>query len=117
MTSSIDARLPDALFNYKNRADRDLQDLLTTLIYLAGDIDRYVQAKDADDGVALQLEEGNIRTRLRELHAQCGHAPTVHKRVRCRFCRALVPKETAHRHQKAWVGDACCWDERLRSTE
>ena len=38
-------------------------------------------------------------------------------RVRCKFCNELVPKKTAHRHQGKWVGDECCWDERLRSTE
>lgn len=39
------------------------------------------------------------------------------QRVRCKFCKNLVPKKTAHRHQGKWVGDACCWDERLRTTE
>jgi hypothetical protein len=38
-------------------------------------------------------------------------------RVRCTFCGKMVPKRTAHRHQGKWVGDDCCWDERLRSTE
>lgn len=38
-------------------------------------------------------------------------------RVRCKFCGRLVPGRTAHLHQGGWVGDECCWDERLRSTE
>ncbi len=36
--------------------------------------------------------------------------------VACKFCRNDVPAITAHQHQGAWVGDACCWDERLRAT-
>jgi hypothetical protein len=40
------------------------------------------------------------------------HAP----RVLCFFCRARVPLCTAHIYQGGWVGDACCWDERLVST-
>lgn len=37
--------------------------------------------------------------------------------VVCKFCRILVPRATAHRHQGKWVGDKCCWDERLRISE
>jgi hypothetical protein len=38
------------------------------------------------------------------------------RRVRCCLCGHLCSRETAHRHHGTWVG-ACCWDERLRSTE
>lgn len=34
----------------------------------------------------------------------------------CKFCRAAVLLTTAHRHDTGWVGDTCCWDERLRHT-
>lgn len=37
--------------------------------------------------------------------------------VECRFCHEQVPAKTAHLHQGTWVGDECCWDSRLRSTE
>ena len=37
--------------------------------------------------------------------------------VICKFCHAIVPEATAHLHQGEWVGDECCWDERLRTTE
>jgi hypothetical protein len=36
--------------------------------------------------------------------------------VLCRFCQRECPASTAHRHQSGWVGDECCWDERLRAT-
>ncbi|MCP9209557.1 hypothetical protein [Streptomyces cucumeris] len=38
-------------------------------------------------------------------------------RVECKFCRNSVPAQTAHRHDGNWVGDECCWDDRLRMTE
>jgi hypothetical protein len=38
-------------------------------------------------------------------------------RVPCRFCDDAVPLVTAHLLQGSWVGDACCWDERLRASE
>ena len=37
--------------------------------------------------------------------------------VVCEFCHELVPAKTAHLHQGKWVGDECCWDERLRASE
>ena len=37
--------------------------------------------------------------------------------VTCLFCDKEVPMKTAHRYQERWVGDECCWDERLRVTE
>jgi len=37
--------------------------------------------------------------------------------VTCKFCRKRVPAATAHLHWGEWVGDECCWDERLKSTE
>lgn len=35
----------------------------------------------------------------------------------CKFCFQPVLADTAHRHDGGWVGDCCCWDERLRATE
>lgn len=43
--------------------------------------------------------------------------PRKGAKVRCKFCGKPSPKATAHRHDGEWVGDECCWDERLRSTE
>lgn len=37
--------------------------------------------------------------------------------VACRFCEKEVPLSTAHYYQHAYVGDECCWDEKLRSSE
>ena len=37
--------------------------------------------------------------------------------VECCMCGRQVPEETAHLHQDKWIGDNCCWDERLRSSE
>jgi len=37
--------------------------------------------------------------------------------VNCSLCGNWTPADTAHLHRGKWVGDECCWDERLRSTE
>lgn len=38
------------------------------------------------------------------------------RRVRCKICKNLVDRKSAHRHQGKYIGE-CCWDERLKSTE
>jgi formylmethanofuran dehydrogenase subunit E len=38
-------------------------------------------------------------------------------KVVCSLCGEEVPEATAHIHQGKWIGDECCWDERLRSSE
>lgn len=35
----------------------------------------------------------------------------------CSLCNRAVPVLTAHNHQGRFIGDECCWDERLRSSE
>jgi hypothetical protein len=42
---------------------------------------------------------------------------TEEKVETCKFCGHHCRASTAHRHDGGWVGDECCWDERLRSTE
>lgn len=37
--------------------------------------------------------------------------------TRCSMCGEFGGAENAHLHQKEFIGDKCCWDERLRSTE
>lgn len=37
--------------------------------------------------------------------------------VTCKLCGEEAPVKTAHRHSGGWIGDECCWDERLRRTE
>lgn len=39
------------------------------------------------------------------------------EKVACKFCSHMVPTRTAHLHQGGYVGDGCCWDERLRMSE
>ena len=36
--------------------------------------------------------------------------------VDCKFCGLPVPAKTAHISDGEYVGDDCCWDERLRTT-
>ena len=38
-------------------------------------------------------------------------------RVKCSLCGEPCNIGTAHIHQDDWIGDECCWDERLRASE
>ena len=37
--------------------------------------------------------------------------------VICKICHQLSNAQTAHLHQGEYIGDECCWDERLRASE
>lgn len=39
------------------------------------------------------------------------------KTIVCKFCGQKANANTAHAHDGGWVGDECCWDNRLRNTE
>lgn len=56
-----------------------------------------------------------IRTEsvARQIRALCPEVESVN----CKFCHKSVPIKTAHLHDGGYVGDDCCWDERLRSSE
>jgi len=37
--------------------------------------------------------------------------------ITCKLCGDDCDPDTAHLHEGRWIGDDCCWDERLKSTE
>lgn len=37
--------------------------------------------------------------------------------VTCSICGKRALKRTAHLHQNEWIGDECCWDDRLHASE
>ena len=37
--------------------------------------------------------------------------------IDCAVCGKRTSMLTAHLHQGVWIGDDCCWDERLRASE
>lgn len=76
---------------------------------LRGDVDGMVAAwRDASD------YPPGLRQHIQRTLIQLGLAV-----VTCVFCRQPAPRITAHWHSEAdgWVGDECCWDERLRATQ
>ena len=48
-----------------------------------------------------------------DLHRRCQRAD----RVTCAICHRACSARTAHLHSGQWIGDECCWAERLRSRE
>jgi hypothetical protein len=53
-----------------------------------------------------------FKVKCDDCHAQWREPGTV----QCKFCGEDCRADHAHYHLGGWVG-ACCWDERLRSTE
>lgn len=47
----------------------------------------------------------------------CGRDAIIVDTIACSLCGEPCNKETAHLHQDQYIGDECCWDERLRSSE
>lgn len=37
--------------------------------------------------------------------------------MRCSLCGRVINPDKAHLHQEDFIGDECCWDERLRASE
>lgn len=37
--------------------------------------------------------------------------------ITCALCGNSAVSKTAHLHQEQYIGDECCWDERLKSSE
>ena len=55
------------------------------------------------------------------MRCSCGddleEIPDEIETVTCSICGEDVPAGTAHLHQGKWIGDDCCWDERLKASE
>lgn len=74
--------------------------------------------------VCIEWPSGGDVSRLREIiqaNAEPVRAetndPEETPTVCCKFCHKQTSETTAHLHDGGWVGDDCCWDERLRSSE
>ena len=50
---------------------------------------------------------------VRDLHQRSRRADSV----TCAICHRACCAKTAHLHSGQWIGDECCWDERLRASE
>lgn len=67
----VDCSLNDALIRLKFRTQRPQEDLLSILINLAGDVDRFLQRTTINDQEGVDRELGNIRSRLNDLKEAC----------------------------------------------
>jgi hypothetical protein len=68
---------------------------------------------------AASLDEAYTKARTRSVLDTIDEQETEIEeadQVECKFCGQMVPASTANWHAGSWVGDECCWDERLRST-
>lgn len=63
----VHSPLNDGLIRLKFRYERNGDDLLQTLIFLAGDVDRYLQRIERGNQDGIRYERENMRGRIREL--------------------------------------------------
>lgn len=68
------------------------------------------------DGVVFRLCPGCAQLLMHELKRHV-KSPTEAEDVTCSLCGRPCKAAAAHLHQGEWVGDECCWDERLRASE
>ena len=82
------------------------------LAAVGGDEDKY---HDAANEATFAILEGFVRylAGQHRLDIQDGGD----RFVECKFCHKLTNANLAHAHDGGYVGDECCWDERLRTTE
>jgi len=84
---------------------------------------RYVDATQLGFSVRRALDEKSGESMVLVHRTSNGEIETrnlpleVVLTVSCSICHSLVLASTAHLHQNEWIGDDCCWDERLRSSE
>ena len=62
-------------------------------------------------------ESHKTEERLADLKARLDAVKESHETVPCMYCHKQVFAITAHTTDGGYVGDECCWDERLRSSE
>jgi hypothetical protein len=86
---------------------------------ICGAFTHVVEAKDEDEAVEIvnQLSTDELDTVSSEHEFPLAEVAVVEEQVVCSACRHLCASEKAHLHQGEWIGDECCWDERLRASE
>lgn len=71
----------------------------------------WLEAAEDDAMIVEEVEMAVYESRLNELEQ------TEEDTVVCSLCGGMVSADVAHPHQGKWIGDECCWDERLKTTE
>ena len=103
---------PEHYDDWNNPIDRyaEKDGLRYRMVYVDNDMFAIMNGPDWEKGLSpIPLKRDGFRVMPEDQKPK--------RRVRCKFCKQLTSKQTAHRHDGGWVGDDCCWDERLRMTE
>jgi len=75
---------------------------------------RNTLAYDTDDALVRECHDCGIEYRAQ--HTQ-KYWDEHYATAPCCTCGEPCLLSTAHLHQGQWIGDECCWEERLRSSE
>jgi hypothetical protein len=92
-------------------------------------IDKYAEEEGTDFDCAFRDALADMRhiagDHMLDYHLEDVRAEGLYKEERdlvgaiviCSICGKVLLEAMAHLHQNKWIGDRCCWDERLRNTE
>jgi len=97
----------------KIRVDLDDNDLQHAYNTLAQHMQKSGLAWETEGWIDAEGDEGDET----DLKAAIIEHMTGEPQTICKFCNGVVPLNTAHKYDGRYVGDDCCWDERLRATD
>jgi len=97
-----DQQIRDGIFNFCKTARKPYDAVVVSILGAARRIAKGALRLSSDgDGAVFKMQ----------------FKVSVPTKKRCSLCRKLCDGVLAHRHQGEWIGDECCWDERLRASE
>jgi hypothetical protein len=80
------------------------------------DFPRVLSANNDEEALnRLKDEFGKDLKQVEEVST--GDRIVYQNQMKCDMCGQSILTNTAHLHQGKYIGDECCWDERLRTTE
>jgi hypothetical protein len=109
---------PDDVINVFDRNDVEIGEEEANLIFDLLDCDAIAVAAvkastDLDEQTEAAYEE--IELQLNEKGIIISEGNDLF--TTCSICKEQCLSRFAHLHQGEWIGDGCCWDERLHSSE
>ena len=94
--------------------------MLNTMFDVAFSVNHEGDPKDVPASVlldALQQRINYLRANPQEAAEAFGISDSYEVDLCCSICGETCDPKTVHFHQGDTIGDECCWDERLRSSE
>lgn len=81
-------------------------------------VDNYIEScKNNISNMIVSADEMNAITKIENIVSKIRAFNNKTGLIRCNMCDKFCDAKTAHLHQGKYIGNDCCWDERLRLSE